>query len=662
MSLTARLRDGTRITLGRTQLERAATIVTVGARTGGVGDNGIRIALMAALTESNLKMLANATAYPESTSYPNDGDGSDHDSLGLFQMRPSSGWGSVHQLMGATYQARAFFGGPTGPNRGSPRGLLDIPGWRGLNPAAAAQAVERSAHPQRYANTEPVADAIIAALAANTRHPSVSQPVDHSAGQSVGHSVGQSVGRSGTGRRLGQMPLIQARPGGPVNGRIKTANANLKYPKTTPAALRLIAAQAAPDFITLNEIHRFSARALERALPGYGAYKDPVAIAGGNPAQSINNAIMWRQDAWRMVDGGRVKIVEDDLAIFHGKQVRWDRYAIWGVFERLSDRAVIPVIATHHMTNVKTMPAQWGNPPLARRQQYGLGMDILLQLATLLGAYGPVLVGGDMNSNPGDGAFAAAPRMEAAGFSYTKDRGVMYQFFPRQVAVAAHRQVTVPSDHPANITSLEMNGIGPGAASATPHGEAGSLPAGSDSKLPESCAPCPRLAGLVPLPGSDQTAPSMAGPYDLGPVTPSLRRLVEILAPMFGIKVVGGYRPSARDPGGHPSGNAADFVVPATSTGWATGEGRQVGDALAAYAQAHASELNVDYIIWWQHIWSVERASEGWRPMESRGSSTQDHRDHVHVNVQPGPGGMQPWAVQSGDGLSASGCGPALWK
>ena len=94
-----------------------------------MGRDGILIALMAALTESRMRMLANTSAYPESGDYPNDGNGSDNDSLGLFQMRPQAGWGTVAELMDPDYQAAAFYGGPGGPNQGSPRGLLDIPGW-----------------------------------------------------------------------------------------------------------------------------------------------------------------------------------------------------------------------------------------------------------------------------------------------------------------------------------------------------------------------------------------------------------------------------------------------------------------------------------------------------------------------------------------------------
>lgn len=163
-SLTVTTRDGTTFTLNKTQLTHAATIITIGGGIEGVSRPGITIALMAALTESTLRMLANTGAYPESGNYPNDGNGSDHDSLGLFQMRPQSGWGTVAELMDPQYQARAFFGGPTGPNYPSPRGLLDIPGWQQMDPGEAAQAVEVSAYPDRYRNYEPVAEAILAAL------------------------------------------------------------------------------------------------------------------------------------------------------------------------------------------------------------------------------------------------------------------------------------------------------------------------------------------------------------------------------------------------------------------------------------------------------------------------------------------------------------------
>lgn len=163
-SLPVRTADGYSFTLGKAQLTHAATIITVGGRIDGVGRAGVKIGLMAALTESTLRMLANTGTYPESANYPHDGNGGDHDSLGLFQMRPQSGWGTVKDLMDPTYQARTFFGGPTGPNYPSPRGLVDIPGWEQMDPGEAAQSVEVSAFPDRYRNYAPVADAILAAL------------------------------------------------------------------------------------------------------------------------------------------------------------------------------------------------------------------------------------------------------------------------------------------------------------------------------------------------------------------------------------------------------------------------------------------------------------------------------------------------------------------
>ncbi len=163
-SLEVTTANGETLTLNRQQLTHAATILTEGAKIDGVTRDGLQIALMAALTESGMRMLANTGTYPESGDYPHDGNGSDHDSLGLFQMRPQSGWGTVEQLMDPTYQAAAFFGGPEGPNYPSPRGLLDIPGWQQMSKGEAAQAVEVSAYPDRYDNYAPAAEKILTTL------------------------------------------------------------------------------------------------------------------------------------------------------------------------------------------------------------------------------------------------------------------------------------------------------------------------------------------------------------------------------------------------------------------------------------------------------------------------------------------------------------------
>lgn len=162
-SLNATNSHGEHVALNERQLHRASTIIVVG-KAASIPARGQLIALMAALTESSLRVLSNINAHPGSADITNDGDGGDHDSLGLFQMRPSTGWGTVRHVMDPVWSSRAFYGGTNGPNHGSPPGLLDIPDWEDLTPGEAAQAVEVSAYPDRYAVNQPVAAAILSTL------------------------------------------------------------------------------------------------------------------------------------------------------------------------------------------------------------------------------------------------------------------------------------------------------------------------------------------------------------------------------------------------------------------------------------------------------------------------------------------------------------------
>ncbi|KQW42626.1 hypothetical protein ASC77_23465 [Nocardioides sp. Root1257] len=166
-SLTATNTDGASVTLNHQQLTRAATIIAVGDSQN-VPARGQLIAVMTAITESSLRVLSNVGAYPHSAALANDGDGGDHDSVGMFQQRPAAGWGSAEDLMNPVWSARAFYGGPSGPNHGSPRGLLDIDGWHEMDPGAAAQAVQVSAYPDRYAVNRPIAENILTVLSGAT--------------------------------------------------------------------------------------------------------------------------------------------------------------------------------------------------------------------------------------------------------------------------------------------------------------------------------------------------------------------------------------------------------------------------------------------------------------------------------------------------------------
>ena len=149
------------VTLNEKQIAIATRIITIG-RDLGVSDQGLKVALMTALQESRLRMLANSSV-PASLDYPHDGVGSDHDSVNPFQQRVS-GWGTVAELMDLDYSIKAFFGGPTGPNGGSPRGLLDVKGWESMAPGVAAQTVQVSAFPDAYDKWEPAAEQLIATL------------------------------------------------------------------------------------------------------------------------------------------------------------------------------------------------------------------------------------------------------------------------------------------------------------------------------------------------------------------------------------------------------------------------------------------------------------------------------------------------------------------
>ncbi|WP_315093253.1 C40 family peptidase [uncultured Cellulomonas sp.] len=127
------------------QSASARIIVAVGQQLG-VPTRGLLVALMTARQESGLRNL----------------DYGDRDSLGLFQQRPSMGWGTPEQVRDPSYAAAAFYGGPTSPI--SNRGLLDVPAWEAMPLTVAAQAVQRSAFPDAYARWEAPARQWLAAI------------------------------------------------------------------------------------------------------------------------------------------------------------------------------------------------------------------------------------------------------------------------------------------------------------------------------------------------------------------------------------------------------------------------------------------------------------------------------------------------------------------
>jgi LysM repeat protein len=123
--------------LDGTQTANARLIIRVGRQLG-VPARGIQIALATSMVESSLRNLG----------------GGDRDSLGLFQQRPSQGWGTKKQIMNAERSARVFYGGSHDPNGGRSRGLLDVAGWQNKSFGGAAQAVQISDYAHRYGQWE----------------------------------------------------------------------------------------------------------------------------------------------------------------------------------------------------------------------------------------------------------------------------------------------------------------------------------------------------------------------------------------------------------------------------------------------------------------------------------------------------------------------------
>ncbi len=118
--------DGHEVRLDAEQAANAATIAAVGVRLS-MPDRGVVVALATAMQESQLRNL------------PHLGERNDHDSLGLFQQRPSQGWGTEEQVRDPRYAAERFY-----------LALREVPGWQEMRVTDAAQRVQRSAFPEAY--------------------------------------------------------------------------------------------------------------------------------------------------------------------------------------------------------------------------------------------------------------------------------------------------------------------------------------------------------------------------------------------------------------------------------------------------------------------------------------------------------------------------------
>ncbi|WFE38031.1 M23 family metallopeptidase [Micromonospora sp. WMMD998] len=162
--------------LSAEQARNASVIVTVGERLR-VPVRGWVIAVATALQESSL--INHGYLGPDN----------DHDSLGLFQQRPSQGWGTPEQIMNPEYAAAKFY-----------ERLVTVPGWERLPLTDAAQKVQRSAYPDAYARHETRATEIVTAYTGGTL------PVCDGAPISASGWTRPVAGTAGSGFRTSDRP------------------------------------------------------------------------------------------------------------------------------------------------------------------------------------------------------------------------------------------------------------------------------------------------------------------------------------------------------------------------------------------------------------------------------------------------------------------------
>jgi hypothetical protein len=178
------------------QLTHAATIAAVGVQRK-LPERAVTIALATAFQESKLRNLG----------------GGDRDSIGLFQQRPSQGWGTPDQLRNPRYAAGQFY-----------THLLKVPDWQEQRLTDAAQAVQRSGHPELYQKWEGDARALAVAFLGTEAGAVTCQLRERSerggatAVKLIIAELGQDLGKlSVTSSQAGDTPTVKVAVGGGGN-------------------------------------------------------------------------------------------------------------------------------------------------------------------------------------------------------------------------------------------------------------------------------------------------------------------------------------------------------------------------------------------------------------------------------------------------------------
>ena len=416
--------NGATITLDATQLGFAVTFARQGAEMG-VPAAGIQIAFMVVFTESGWRNYANPV-YPETLGrqYPQTAIGSDHDSVGLTQARPEAGWGTPVGLMDPAAAAAAFYGGPEGPNRGSPKGLLDLPGWQGMQPGDAAQAVQVSAFPDRYAAWQDAARALLQLVGGTGAGVDVTSCV-------FAHAEGSAF-RAATLNLLGDS---HTRAGGK---RSSWRSGSERIPG------QLAALDAADVSIAgLQEVQRAQHSAIT------GQYADTWGIYPDRPG-AAQNVVIWRLAEWRLVQARTFEV-----PYFDGHPAPQALVQL----QSLTTGASLWAASVHNPADLPAHPHQSAHRADALR--------IELALIRELAATAPVLLTGDFNDvdephctftplmanayGPGQASPCRAPDLAGIDQVFLTGAGTLTQTLKDRTLIG--RELT---DHPLVSTTVQL--------------------------------------------------------------------------------------------------------------------------------------------------------------------------------------------------------------
>jgi len=190
--------SGRRVDLSTEQAENASLIAAVGVRRG-LPARAVSIALATAYQESKISNIA----------------GGDRDSLGLFQQRPSQGWGTRKQIMDRYYSINAFYDA-----------LEQVDGYQDMRITEAAQAVQRSGFPEAYEDHAEDARILASALTGYSTGGSFTCVVRHDDAELVSETDLNKAGltaraaavRRDLAKAFGDVPVGGFAPGGVESG------------------------------------------------------------------------------------------------------------------------------------------------------------------------------------------------------------------------------------------------------------------------------------------------------------------------------------------------------------------------------------------------------------------------------------------------------------